>query len=309
MIAALLVAVVVLSRRLHAIRPSELIDYIKTLGGSRILLILLSTGISYAILTGFDWLALHFLRKPVPYHEVARAAFIGYSLGKNLGISWVTGGSMRYRFYSRYEIGLKEVTKLILFNTTTFLLGFSFWGGISFLAFPLKNGPSVYLPELTIRLIGLGLLALPSLYLTASFLGWESLSFRRRRWKIPPVKIALAQLALGILDVFFTIWILYLILPPGAIPLHSFFGIFFTGELLAILSHAPGGIGIFETAMFEMLKDLFSEQPLLSSLFLYRIVYFLLPLTIGVTLLAMDEWRLRRRPMLSSMLHPEKKSR
>ena len=309
MIAALLFAVVVISRRLHAIRPSELIDYLKTLGGSRILLVFLSTGISYAILTGFDWLALRFLRKPVPYHHVARAAFVGYSLGKNLGISWVTGGSMRYRFYSRYGIGLKEVTKLVLFNTTTFLLGFSFWGGVSFLAFPLKNGPSAYLPELTVRLIGLGLLVLPSLYLTASFLGWESLSFRRRKWRIPPVKIALAQMALGALDVFFTIWVLYLILPPGAIPLHSFFGIFFTGELLAILSHAPGGIGIFETAMFEMLKGLFSEQPLLSSLLLYRIIYFLLPLTLGVTLLAMDEWRLRRRPMIPSMLHPEKKSR
>src|SRR5581483_6742781 len=309
MLAALLVAVAVLSRRLHAIRPSELINYLKMLKGGRILLIFLSTGISYAILTGFDWLALRFLRKPIPYPHIARAAFIGYSLGKNLGISWVTGGSMRYRFYLRYGIGLKEVTKLVLFNTTTFLLGFFFWGGISFLIFPFKGGPSDYLPGLTVRLLGLGLLILPSFYLTASWLGWKTLSFRRRKWKVPPFKFALAQFALGLLDVFFTIWILYLLLPPGGISLPSFFGIFFTGELLAILSHAPGGIGIFETAMFEMLKNFFSEELLLSSLLLYRIIYFLLPLTLGVALLTLDEWKLRKRPMVASILHPEKKPR
>lgn len=303
-----MVAVALLSHRLRAIHPSELIGYLKTLRGSRILLVLLSTGVSYGILTGFDWLALHFLRKPVPYPQIALAAFVSYSLSKNLGISWVTGGSLRFRFYSRYGIGLKEVTKLVLFNTATFLLGFLFWGGLSFAVFPFKNGSASF-PELTVRLIGLGLLALPSLYLTASLLGWKTLSFRRRKWSIPPFKIAILQLVLGILDVFFTIWILYLLLPAGAITLPSFFGIFFTGELLAILSHAPGGIGIFETAMFEMLKDLFSEQLLLSSLLLYRIAYFLLPLAVGVTLLAIDQWKLHRRPIIASILHPEKKPR
>lgn len=304
---ALIVAVGLLSQRLRAIRPQELIDHLDTLPGSRIFLILISTGISYWILTGFDWVALRFLRKPVAYSQAARAAFVGYSLSKNLGISWLTGGSLRYRFYSRCGMGLKEVTKLILFNTTTFLCGFFFWGGLSFTFSSFRNGPGAYLPDLTIRLIGIGLLALPSLYLTASFLGWKTLSFRRRRWSVPPFHMALMQMTLGVLDVFFAIWILYLFLPPGSIAFTSFFGTFFTGQLLAILSHSPGGLGVFETVMFEMLKDLFSEATLLSSLLLYRIVYFLIPLALGITLLAIDELGLRKRPAVASMLHPEKK--
>jgi len=121
---ALMVAVTLLSYRLRAIRLEELTEHLRTLKGSRVLLIFFSTGISYLILTGFDWAALRYLRKTIPYRQVAQAAFVGYSLSKNLGISWLTGGSLRYRFYSRCGIGLKDVTKLILFNTATFLCRF-----------------------------------------------------------------------------------------------------------------------------------------------------------------------------------------
>jgi uncharacterized membrane protein YbhN (UPF0104 family) len=306
---ALMTAVILLFYRLRTIRMEELVDYLGTIKGSRISLILVSTGFSYWVLTGFDWVALRFLRKPIPYRSIATAAFVGYSLSKNLGISWLTGGSLRYRFYSRCGMSLKEVTKLMLFNTATFLCGFLFWGGVSFLVFPFKTGPAASLPDLTIRLIGIGFLTLPSLYLSASFLGWKTLSIGRRKWTIPSPKTALVQLGLGILDVFCTIWILYLFLPPGSMALTSFFGIFFTGELLAILSHSPGGLGVFETVMYEMLKDFYPETVLLSSLLLYRIVYFLFPLTLGTILLAVDEIKLRKGSAVASILHPEKKSR
>jgi uncharacterized membrane protein YbhN (UPF0104 family) len=306
---ALIIALLLLYDRLRTVRLEELINHLKTLEPGRLFLIFASTGLSYWILTGFDWVALRFLRKPIPYRQIAVAAFVGYSLSKNLGLSWLTGGSLRYRFYSRFGITLTDVAKLMLFNTTTFLCGFFFWGGLSFLAFPFKSGPSVYLSDFTIRLIGIGLLALPSLYLTFSFLGWKTVSFRSRKGRIPPAKVVLLQMTLGVLDVFFTIWILYLFLPADSVALTSFFGIFFTGELLSILSHAPGGLGVFETVMFQMLKDFFPEVVLLYSLLLYRVIYFLVPLAFGITLLVIDELNLRKRLVVTSVLHPEKKSR
>lgn len=306
---ALIIAIFLLSQRLRTIHFYELVEHLRSISGLRLALILILTGISYWTLTGFDWIAIRFLSKRITYAHIAKSAFVGYSLSKNLGLSWLTGGSLRYRFYYRCGLTLREVSKLILFNTTTFFLGFLFWGGLSFTAFPLKENLVSYLPSSTLRLTGAGLLSVPALYLLFCFLGRKELRLRHRRWKIAPPRIALIQVTFGILDVFLTLSVLYLLLPPGTIGLPSFFSIFFTGQVLAILSHAPGGLGVFETVMFELMKDLISESSLLSALLLYRIVYFLLPLALGITLLAADEIRLRKGAISVSVLHPEKKSR
>ncbi|MDC4224269.1 MAG: LPXTG cell wall anchor domain-containing protein [Candidatus Manganitrophus sp.] len=99
---ALLAAGFFLYRRFQTINLAEVADYLRSLEGMRLLTIVgFWTAISYLVLTGYDWLALRFLKKRISYPRVALASFVGYSISKNLGISWLTGGSMRYRFYSR----------------------------------------------------------------------------------------------------------------------------------------------------------------------------------------------------------------
>lgn len=305
---ALLAAGLFLYRRFRTIDLAEVAAYLRSLEGMRLAIVGFWTAISYLVLTGYDWLALRFLKKRISYPRVALASFVGYSISKNLGISWLTGGSMRYRFYSRCGMDLKDVTKLVLFNTVTFLLGFFFWGGFSFLFYPLEEEVIPFLPRSLFPMVGFLVWAIPLVYLGICSRSDKEIAFRGRRWSLPPFRIALSQLILGAIDVFVTLWVLYWILPPGAVSIGTFIAAYFIVEVVAILTHAPGGIGVFESSMLVLLDGRLSEAALLSSLLLYRVIYFLIPMVIGIALLAIDE--IRSRPQsLDAVLRQKAENR
>lgn len=302
-LAALLAAGFFLFKRVQALNRAEVADYLRSLEGMRLAIIVLWTMISYLILTVYDLLSLRFLKKRIPYRQVALAAFVGYSISKNLGISWLTGGSMRYRFYSRWGLALKDVSKLVLFNTTTFLCGFFFWGGFSFFFSPFKEELTAGVPSEMRPWIGVLLWGLLLLYFGVCSRSRKTFTFWGRTWHLPSLSIALSQWLLGTADVFVTLWILFLILPPAAVSLGAFLAAYFMAEVVAILTHAPGGIGVFESTLLMLLDGRLSEAVLLSSLLLYRVIYFLIPLVLGIALLAVDEVRYRPGKSLEAMLH------
>ena len=300
---ALVAAGLFLFRRFRTLDFEEMRRHLRSLEGMRLVIIALWTLISYLILTGYDWLSLRFLKKQVPYPQIAVAAFVGSAISKSLGISWLTGGSMRYRYYSRWDLTLKDVSKLVLFNTTTFLCGFFFWGGFSFFFSPLKEALPVVVPAALRPWIGLLLWGVLLLYFLTCSRSRKAFTFWGRTWHLPPFSIALSQWLLGTVDVLVTLWILYLILPPRAISLGTFLAAYFMGEVVAILTHAPGGVGVFESTLLMLLNGHLSEPVLLSSLLLYRVIYFLIPLAIGIALLAVDEVRYRPGKSLEAVLH------
>lgn len=300
---ALIAAGLFLFRRFRTINLEEVTQYLRSLEEMRLLIIALWTMISYLILTLYDALALRFIKKRIPYRQIALAAFVGYAISKNLGISWLTGGSMRYRFYSRWGLALKDVSKLVLFNTTTFLCGFFFWGGFSFFFSSLKEGLPPVVPNAIRPWIGFLLWGGLLFYLLICSLSRKTFTLWGRTWHLPSFWVALSQWLLGTIDVFVTLWILFLILPPGAVSLGTFLAAYFMAEVVAILTHAPGGIGVFESTLLMLLGGRLSEAVLLTSVLLYRVIYFLLPLIIGIILLAVDEVRYRPGRSLDAVLH------
>ena len=69
-----------------------------------ILWALLLTGTSYLILTGYDFLALRYLNISIKPGNVILASLISFSISNNTGQALISGSSMRYRFYSRWEV-------------------------------------------------------------------------------------------------------------------------------------------------------------------------------------------------------------
>lgn len=299
---ALLFAVFFLYRRLRTLSLSDVAAYLGALAPAQMALVVLATAFSYLILTGYDRLSLRFLGRSIPYPSVAFAAFTSYAISKNLGISWLTGGSLRYRFYSRRGLTLVEVSKLVLFNTTTFLCGFFFWGGLSLLFFPLKEEKLSLLKGPLLPAVGVALWAALLFYLLICSRPHRTFRFRGRLWYLPPLSIAVSQVALGAIDVFMTLVVLYLLLPAGTVPLPTFLSAYFITEVVAILTHAPGGIGVFESTMLALLGEQISTSILFSALLLYRLIYFLVPLVLGMILLGIDEVRYRPRS-LEPILH------
>ena len=66
-------------------------------------------------------------------------------------------------------------------------------------------------------------------------------------------------------------------------------------QAAGLVSHVPGGLGVFEGALAYLLKPYLSSAALVPALVMYRAVYYLLPLAVAVVVLAADELRLRRR--------------
>ena len=59
-------------------------------------------------------------------------------------------------------------------------------------------------------------------------------------------------------------------------------------------SHVPGGLGVFEGLLVLLLKPYLSSGDLLPPLLVYRAVYYLLPFTVALVGLVVDELRQRR---------------
>ena len=80
-------------------------------------------------------------------------------------------------------------------------------------------------------------------------------------------------------------------LPPGAVEPASFMAWYSIALVLGILSHVPGGLGVFEAVILLACGDRAPVEQILSALVLYRVIYYLLPLVLAAVLLAAYEVR------------------
>ena len=78
--------------------------------------------------------------------------------------------------------------------------------------------------------------------------------------------------------------------------------VFILATLLGFASHAPGSLGVFDAAMLVALPE-FGREQLLATLVVFRILYFLIPFSIAISIMGTRElwlnvvlpWQERRR--------------
>jgi glycosyltransferase 2 family protein len=78
--------------------------------------------------------------------------------------------------------------------------------------------------------------------------------------------------------------------------------VFILATLLGFASHAPGSIGVFDAAMLVALPQ-FGREELLATLVVFRILYFMIPFGIAISIMGAREfwmsvilpWQERRR--------------
>src|SRR5690349_9682901 len=80
------------------------------------------TGLSYAVLPGYDFLGLTYVQRPLQYRRLALASFVGYVFSYNLGLSIFGGGAVRYRLYSAWGLSTLEIARIVGFAALTFWL-------------------------------------------------------------------------------------------------------------------------------------------------------------------------------------------
>jgi phosphatidylglycerol lysyltransferase len=287
------VALLVLRRELHAVSYRELSEAVFDRDGASLLLAVLLTSVNYLVLTGYDILALRYVGRPLPHVRVVFASFVAYAIQYNVGLGWLSGASVRYRFYSRWGVTPGELSRIVVFYMTTLWAGLLVLGGLTLILDPL---PALHeLPGHRFSgAFGALVLAVCAAYVVAALRRRGPLRLRRFELELPAPPLVAGQFALSLLDWVLAAAVAWVLLPAGRPGFPLFVGAFLTAQLVAMISHVPGGVGVFESVLVLLLKPTLPAAEVVPSLLLFRVVYYLLPLVVALVLLVGDEIMLRR---------------
>jgi phosphatidylglycerol lysyltransferase len=249
------------------------------------------TALAYAVLPGYDAMALRYIRFRLPLRRTALGSFIAYAFSQLLGFPLLTGGSVRYRLWSAWGLSSTQIARAVSFVAFSFVLGMIAVSGLVFTLEPAGTAAILGLPVRSLRPFGLAELAI-----VGAYAGW---SLRRRAirlgpWKLPAPSpgLVVSQLAVSILDWTLAGAVLYALLPAGHdLGFLVFLGIFLLAQFAGLASHVPGGLGVVESILVLLLKPYMDVSALLGALFVYRGVYYFMPFGVAVLVLAGHEMR------------------
>src|ERR1700753_2767938 len=299
-------AVRALVHTLKGVDTTVILTALTDIRPGRIALAALCVVCAFCTLTFYDFFALRTIgKKHVPYRIAALSSFTSYSIGHNIGATVFTGGAIRFPIYSDYGLSAVDVAKICFLAGLTFWLGNTFVLGIGMALHPWAASAMDQLPPAINRLIAFGVLAAIVAYFAWLALGEERRELGQNGWKVrlPSAPLTLVQILIGVVDLGFCAMAMYLLMPaqPG-IDFMSLAVVFILATLLGFASHAPGSIGVFDAAMLVALPQ-FGREQLLATLVVFRILYFMIPFGIAISIMGMRElwlnvvlpWQERRK--------------
>ena len=252
----------------------------------------LLTVLDYLVLTAYDWLALRYIKHPVKYAKVALASFMGYAFSHNM--TFIGGSAVRYRIYSMLGVSAARVAALVAFCATTFWLGFFTIGSAVFLFSSERVPAALHLPFVSAKPIGAVFLIAVTVYVTLALARKTPLRIRGWEFAMPSPKLVWSQLVVSSIDWLLAGSVLFVLLPGSQLDYFGFMPFFLLAQVAGLLSYVPGGLGVFETAIILMLSPFYESSAIVSSLLVYRLVYYLIPFGLASLLLAGLEFLLSR---------------
>lgn len=258
---------------------------------------LVFTAISFVAMALYDVMAV---RGAVPGRvSPALAAFaglVGYGISNAIGFHVLVGGTVRYRIYQAAGLDGADVGRIVGITALTFAAGLVTIICLGVLLDP--NG----LPSL--RLLSPAddrILALAVLIALAFGIYWlaggrREVNLLKWRFPLPSARNAIAQIAIGAVDIGAAAAALFVLLPTDVAPGFAVFLVLFVAAIsFGIVSHAPGGLGIVEATILIGLGA-GTRPDVLAALVVFRVIYYLIPLALAcAALLVFEINRLRAR--------------
>ena len=268
-------------------------------GTAPLLLVLaaLSAAASYVVLIGYDWLATRHLGYHLRWQTLAAAAFGSFTVSHALGLTVLTGGTVRYRMYTRHGVEPLDIAMIIALCGWTFWLGIVAVAGVGMLFEPDLAAPIARaLPE-SVKALAPAIKDWAAALLLGGVAAYTVLAWLWRRpirvWRytfyLPTGRETLLQIAIGVVDLAFAGTALYLLLPAaGAEDWLGFLTIYAVAMVAGALSHAPGGLGVFELVIVSLLPAS-PKAGVLAALVLFRLIYTYIPFLFGLAVIAWTE--------------------
>lgn len=286
-LAMLGVAAWLLHRYLHAMRWRDFSAAWAQLPARDIVASALAGLVSFAMLAVFEMQAVQ-LAVPgrVSLRRAALAGAVSNAIGNLLGFHAITASAVRYRIYGAVGLSAGDTARVVGVAGMGVGLGFAV----------VIAGALCWEPSITHgwgRWPGVALVGA-----LAVLLWWLDRAPRELRlgsWtlRFPDARHAAAQMLIGAIEMTGAIAALYVLLPAGiAPPFVDFLPVYVAAVLAGLVSHAPGGLGVFETILLAAFTQ--AQRPdLLAAILCYRLTYTLGPFVLGSLALAAFELRLR----------------
>lgn len=287
--AILLGAAWLLHRYLHAMQWRDFATAWNGLPSHAIIASALATCMSFAMLAAFEVQAAR-LASPdrVSARRAAFAGAVSNAIGNLLGFHAITAGAVRLRIYRVAGLGIGDTARIVGIAGMGVGLGFAV----------VITGALCWQPAIVDgwgrwpgMVLLLGLVAL------LAWLGPSPREMRLFGWtlKFPAARDAGLQMAIGAVEMCSAIAALHVLMPAAvAPPFVDFLPVYVAAVLAGLLSHAPGGLGVFESILLAAFPQ--AQRPdVLAAILCYRLTYTLGPFVIGGLALGVFEWRLRMR--------------
>ncbi|HCL3278981.1 TPA: bifunctional lysylphosphatidylglycerol flippase/synthetase MprF [Pseudomonas aeruginosa] len=285
---------------LREIDPGALHDAIADVPRPALLGALSATALGFVILLGYEWSASRFAGVTLPMRSLATGGFSAFAIGNAVGLSLLSGGSVRYRLYSRHGIGAAEIARMTLFASLSLGCALPVLAALAALCNLDDAASALHLPHALVAVIAIAVLLLAVglvAFLARHRLPGErpspdSLLVRlgRRSLRLPGLRLSLLQLLITALDVAAAATVLYLLLPETP-PFAALLLVYLLALAAGVLSHVPGGVGVFEAVLLAAFAGQLGAAPLAAALLLYRLIYVVLPLLLACLLLLFLEAR------------------
>jgi glycosyltransferase 2 family protein len=307
--ASLLIIGLAITHLVHTLKGVDtgiILTALTNIAPHRIALAALCVVGAFCTLTFYDFFALRTIGKThVPYRIAAMSSFTSYTIGHNIGATVFTGGAIRFRIYSDYGLNAIDVAKICFLSGLTFWLGNLVVLGVGMAYHPQAASAMDLLPPAMNRLIAIGCLAGIGTYFVWLAMGKNRRELGQNGWKVvlPSARLTLVQVLIGVVDLGFCAMAMYLLMPmEPSIDFMSLAVVFILATLLGFASHAPGSLGVFDAAMLVALPD-FGREQLLATLLVFRVLYFVIPFTLAISIMGVREfwlsvlrpWQKRRR--------------
>lgn len=278
-----------LYKELSNLTLASLLDSLGAISPGSWVLAVGATLVAYFALAEYDRIALIHLNRKISWPFVMVTSFTTYALSHNIGASLLSGAVIRFRAYGSRGLSPGEIGVLVALTSFTFLVGALSLGGVVMVLKPSVLQRFFDLPEWMVIVIGLSLLAVVGFYAMGALFHFKPLTIGGFHLYYPKPKVVLRQLIVGPVELVAAAAIIYFCLPhegnPGFL---TVLGIFVASFSVAIVSHAPGGLGVLEYVFLTGLGDM-DQASVLAALIVFRLFYLILPFTAALLIVLFFE--------------------
>ncbi len=249
--------------------------------------------LSLGLYSCFDLLGRYYTGHTLPARTVMLVTFISYVFNLNLG-SLVGGVAFRYRLYSRLKLDTGTITRIMSLSMLTNWTGYLFLAGLIFTFATPVLPPGWKIGSGGLQILGGVLLATVAAYLLLCALSRQrSVTLRGHPLALPSGRMALLQVAMGCTNWLLMSGLVFLLLQQK-IAFPAVAGVLLVAAVAGVIAHVPAGLGVLEAVFVALLAHAMPAHEVLAALVAYRVIYYLVPLTIATVVYVVMEVRAKR---------------